>query len=177
MNTQVLPATMRALTHSAYGPPSVLSLVPVPEVGAGDVQVRMCSALFNFADLAFLTGEPLIGRLGLGIRAPRQPVQGRDLAGEVVAVGSAVNTLAVGDPVMGEVTTGSFAEYVVTPANTLIRVPEGLGVQEAGSLPLAGVTALQAVRPQGSGRARRCWSTERRAVSGPSSCPSRRPWG
>jgi NADPH:quinone reductase-like Zn-dependent oxidoreductase len=87
-------------------------------------------------------------RLGVGLRRPRNPVAGRDLAGTVAEVGSSVTRFAVGDEVYG-MASGSFAEYAVAREDKLARKPANLSFPQAAVVPISGGTALQALRDAG----------------------------
>lgn len=136
-----------------YGSPvSVLRLAEVdrPQEPTGDeVLIRVHAASVNFGDWAFVTGEPGIIRLAAGLRTPRVTVRGRDVAGTVERVGPRVTRFRAGDEVYGEIGTGSFAEYAVTPESTLAAKPRTLTFAQAAALPIAAGTALQAVRDSG----------------------------
>jgi NADPH:quinone reductase-like Zn-dependent oxidoreductase len=137
---------MRAIVHDHYGGPEVLRLEEIdrPSIGSGQVLVRVRAASVNPADIAFLTGRPGMVRMASGLRRPRHRVLGRDLAGVVEAVGSGVSDFAVGDEVYGEAGQ-AFAEFsVVTPAQ-LWRKPARLTFEQAATVPLAGLTAWQAL--------------------------------
>lgn len=151
MSTRAVPATMRALTQRGYGGADVVSLAdaPVGSPGPGEVLLQVRASSINFADVAVVTGEPLLIRAASGLRGPRHPVGGRDVVGRVVALGSDVTDFAVGDEVFGELTRGAFAQYAVAPVRLLAHLPDGLSPQVAATLPLAGLTALQALRAGG----------------------------
>ncbi|MFW5823879.1 MAG: NADP-dependent oxidoreductase [Marinobacter sp.] len=140
--------TMKHLVYHHFGEPDVLSVepVPVPEPGPEAVLVRVHAAGLNPIDrktrrgLGFVAGQ-------IGDRLPFTP--GYDLAGEVVAVGARVATLVPGDRVMGMVGFptggGACAQYVSVPSAELAIVPEELDLLQAAALPLAGLTAWQAL--------------------------------
>jgi NADPH:quinone reductase-like Zn-dependent oxidoreductase len=95
-----------------------------------------------------MTGTPYALRLAFGLRRPRNPVAGRDVAGTVVGVGPDVTRFAVSDEVYG-VAPGSFAELATTKESKLAHKPEGLSFEEAAVVPVSGVTALEAVVDHG----------------------------
>ncbi|MCR2792337.1 NAD(P)-dependent alcohol dehydrogenase [Microbacterium sp. zg.Y625] len=148
MNTAAaVPTTMTAWTQHRYGGPDAVApeQVPVPSPRPDEVLVRIHATALNSADARVMRGDPLILRLAFGLRRPRTAVQGRDIAGTVIAAGTAVTTLQVGDAVLGETTGGGLAPYVVVPAARLVRRPEGLDDLVAATLPMAGGTAWQAL--------------------------------
>ena len=101
-----------------------------------------------------MTGKPYAVRLAMGLRRPKNPVPGRDVAGTVVETGAGVTRFVPGDEVYG-VAPGSFAEYAVAAEGTLAHKPVGLSFAEASVVPISAGTALQALRDAGqvSGRA------------------------
>ena len=146
------PETMRAAVYERYGRPEEVvqvRAVPVPEPGPGEVRVRVAAASVNALDWHFVTGLPMFARPTLGLRRPKRHVPGADVSGVVVALGAGVAGLATGDEVFGEVDGGAFAELVVAPAERLVRVPEGVGLERAATIGVAATTALQALRDWG----------------------------
>jgi NADPH:quinone reductase-like Zn-dependent oxidoreductase len=137
---------MRAIVHDRYGGPEVLRLEEIdrPSIGSGEVLVRVRAASVNPADIAFLTGRPGMVRVAAGLRRPRHRVLGRDLAGVVEAVGPRVSDLAVGDEVYGEAGQ-AFAEFAAVAPARLWRKPTHLTFEQAATVPLAGLTAWQAL--------------------------------
>jgi NADPH:quinone reductase-like Zn-dependent oxidoreductase len=150
------PTTMRAAVYERYGPPDeVVSVrtVPVPEVGHGEVLVRVRAASVNALDWHFVTGLPMFARPALGLRRPRRTIPGADVAGVVEAVGEGVTQLRPGDRVFGEVPGGAFAEYVAAPAQWLVPVPDDVELEDAATVGVAAETALQGLRDWGQLRA------------------------
>jgi NADPH:quinone reductase-like Zn-dependent oxidoreductase len=145
-------ATMRAVRHDRYGDAAdVLRLaqVPQPRMGDGDVLVRVRAAAVDRGVWHVVTGLPYPIRLaGYGLRAPKAPVPGMDVAGEVLAVGAHVSRLQVGDEVFGTA-NGSFAEYARAPQSTLAVKPARLTWEQAAAVPSSGVAALQGLRDRG----------------------------
>ena len=141
---------MKAIVHRRYGPPDVLALeeLPRPEPGPGEVRLRVCAASVFAGDWHIVRGAPFFVRLSTGLRRPRNPIPGIDLAGTVDATGSGVNGLQAGDEVFG-FASGSLAELVCVPAGQLVRLPANLSLEEAATVPEAGMTALQGLRDQG----------------------------
>jgi NADPH:quinone reductase-like Zn-dependent oxidoreductase len=145
-------ATMTAITYDRYGSPDVLALDTIAKPVAKDdeVLVRVRAAAANPADWRMMRGDPYLVHLMSGLRKPRRPmVLGRDLAGEVEAVGKHVTRFRPGDEVFAEVTTGSFADYVAVPEQLLVPKPTNLTHEQAAAVPLAAVTALQGLRDRG----------------------------
>lgn len=139
---------MKAITVRSYGTPDVMRLeeVPVPEVDADQVLVRVKASSVNPYDWHFLTGLPQIARLSFGMRRPRNPILGADFAGVIEQVGDAVEGWSVGDAVFGQKSGGCYAEYIRIPQKWLVAKPDGVTFEQAAAAPLAGATALQAVR-------------------------------
>ena len=143
---------MRAITCKKYGSADVLELrdVAKPGVEGDSVLVRVRAASANPYDWHFMRGVPYIARLmATGVRKPKQTVPGTDVAGEVESVGDAVTRFRPGDQVFGQVGRGSFAEYVSAPERLLALKPTNLSFEQAATVPLAGVTALQGLRDAG----------------------------
>jgi len=141
---------MRAIVHHTYGPPDQLRLAerPDPAPAAGEVIVRVKAASLFAGDMYVLRGRPLMVRAATGLRRPKHPVPGMDLAGAVESIGPGVTGLAPGDEVFGW-TTGSLTELARVPTDQLVRKPANLTFEEAAAVPEAGMTALQALRDQG----------------------------
>src|SRR3712207_3768876 len=147
---------MRAITQAAFGSADVLRLreVPKPSPAAGEVLVRICAASPNPWDWHFMRGLPYISRLaGAGLRKPTNTILGSDVAGRVEAVGAGVTQFHVGDEVIGFIGAGAFAEYVSVPEEFLGPKPASLTFEQAATIPLAGMTALQGLRDEGQIRA------------------------
>lgn len=142
---------MRAIIQRAYGSSDALRLEDIdePTPGPHGVVVRVHAASLNRADWFVTTGRPIILRAGVGLRRPRVAVRGRDLAGTITAVGSAVTGFGPGDEVYAETTTGSFAEYACVPERLLAPKPTNLTFEQAAAVPVAAVTALQGLRDVG----------------------------
>jgi NADPH:quinone reductase-like Zn-dependent oxidoreductase len=139
--------TMRAIAQEAYGDAEVLRLVdrPLPRAVRDDEGlVRVHAAGLDRGTWHLMTGTPYAVRLVTGLRRPRQPVPGLDLAGTVVEVGAAVTRFAPGDEVYG-IGTGTFAEYAVAKEAKLASRPAGLTHRQAATVPVSAITALQAV--------------------------------
>jgi NADPH:quinone reductase-like Zn-dependent oxidoreductase len=141
---------VRAWTTDRYGGPEVIRLTDVgsPEPAEGEVLVDVRAASVNPLDWHELRGEPWLVRLTGGLRRPKRAGCGTDLAGVVAAVGPGVTDLAVGDEVFGT-GAGTFAEVAVARAIRLAPAPQHVDARGAASLPVAGLTALQALRAGG----------------------------
>jgi NADPH:quinone reductase-like Zn-dependent oxidoreductase len=144
--------TMRAIVHSQYGTPDVLTFSEVqrPVPGDEEVLVRVHAAGVNTGDHHVVTGKPYLIRLSSfgGLPRPRNRVPGTTLAGVVEAVGAKVTTFRPGDEVVGQAANGAFAEYVVLPAEHVAPKPSKLSFEEAAAVPWA-ATALQGLRDAG----------------------------
>jgi NADPH:quinone reductase-like Zn-dependent oxidoreductase len=139
---------MRAIVQDRYGSPQHLRVAEVdaPTLTDSGVLVRVHASSINAGDWRRVRGAPVIIRAMEGWRRPRNPMLGGDAAGIVEAVGSAVTHLAPGDRAYG-IRTGALAELV--NGRSFVRMPANLGFEEAAAVPVAGVTALQAVRDHG----------------------------
>src|ERR671918_1622883 len=154
---------MKAITQDRYGSSDVLRLdeVATPAPGADEVLVRVHAAGVGPEVWHIMTGRPYFVRLmGFGVRAPKQRVPGRDLAGTVEAVGSAVTEFQPGDEVFGS-GRGALAEYAcaaaadegkVGSAGVLAPKPASLTFEQAAAVPTSGATALQGLRDAGKVR-------------------------
>lgn len=139
---------MKAITRHRYGSTDELELeeLPVPATNHDQVLVRVRAAGVGRDVWHLMTGLPYLMRIaGFGVRAPKQPVVGRDLAGVIEAVGADVTRFRPGDEVFGTA-DGSFAEYAVADQDHLAIKPAGLDFAEAATLPVAGTAALEAIR-------------------------------
>ncbi len=144
---------MQAVIAPAYGGPEMLELRDVarPVPREGEVLIRVHAAGLNAADWHVLRADPFIVRMSMGLRRPKIKGLGADVAGVVEAVGPDVTDYAVGDEVLGELRScgfGACAEYVAAPVEYLTRKPAEITFAQAAALPMAGVTALQALRDQ-----------------------------
>jgi len=142
---------MKAIVQDVYGSADVLELRDIarPEPGDGQVLIRVKAAGVDQGVWHLMAGLPYLVRLfGYGLKKPKVPVRGREVAGVVEAVGTGVTRFAAGDEVYGTC-DGSFAEYVCAKEDKLARKPLGISFEEAAAAPISGVTALQAVRDAG----------------------------
>jgi NADPH:quinone reductase-like Zn-dependent oxidoreductase len=143
-------ATMRAVVQRRYGagPEKVLALeqVAVPAIGADEVLVRVRAAGVDRGTWHLMAGQPYLMRLlGFGLRGPKNPVPGLDLAGTVVAAGAGVTGFRAGEEVFG-IGRGSFADYAAARADKLARKPARLSFTQAAAVAVSGLAALQGLR-------------------------------
>jgi NADPH:quinone reductase-like Zn-dependent oxidoreductase len=142
---------VKAVVQGRYGPPEeVLGVgeLPDPRPGEGEVVVRVRAAGVNWADCALTRGVPYMLRAAYGLRRPKNPVRGTDVAGTVEAVGASVTDLHQGDEVFGSC-TGAFAEHALAKADDVIAKPETISFEEAAGMTMSGLVALQALRDVG----------------------------
>ena len=142
---------MKAMVQDRYGLAEVLQLrdIDKPEIGDHDVLVHVRAAGVNPADWAVMCGLPYIARPVYGLRKPKNPVRGTDVAGQVEAVGPSVTRFRPGDEVFGWC-VGAYAEYASVSEDALALKPATLTFEQAASVPMAGLVALQALREQGN---------------------------
>ena len=144
--------TMRAAVRERYGPPAeVVTVTDVerPTATGDQLLVRVHAASVNRADLDGIQPKPSFIRLFLGVRRPRQPRLGTDVAGVVEAVGPDVTGFAPGDRVFADLFPagqGSFAEYVAAAERHFARIPDGLSFTQAATLPHSAILAVQGLR-------------------------------
>jgi NADPH:quinone reductase-like Zn-dependent oxidoreductase len=141
-----LPTTMSAVAHLTYGPPEALDIraMAVPSVKPNEVLIRAHASSVNAADRWVMRGTPYLLRLAMGLRKPKHPILGMDIAGTIVAKGPKVTRFEVGDAVYGQ-TTSAYAEYVVAAETLMVSIPAELSFEQAAVIPLAGTTALIAL--------------------------------
>jgi NADPH:quinone reductase-like Zn-dependent oxidoreductase len=141
---------MKAVVYHEYGSADVLRYEDVEKPTAGDNEVlmRVRAAAANPLDWRLMSGRPSILRLFFGLHKPKLTRPGRDVAGHVEAVGRNVTRFKPGDEVLG-VCLGAFAEYACASESKLVIKPDGVTFEQAASVPVAGYTALQALRDQG----------------------------
>ena len=142
---------MKAIVYRCYGSPDVLNFEDIakPTPADDEVLVKVVAASVNPLDWHYMRGSPYLMRLGSGLGAPDDSSMGVDFAGTVEAVGRNVKRFNPGDEVFGG-RGGAFAEYVTIPEDrALVRKPANITFAQAASVPIAAITALQALRDKG----------------------------
>ena len=141
---------MKAAVYTRYGPPEVVQVTevekPVPK--DNEVLIRVRAASLNPLDWHFMRGTPYAVRIIAGLRKPKFPGLGVDVAGQVEAVGARVSQFKLGDEVFGSC-KGAFAEYVCASETVLVMKPASVTFEQAASVPVAAYTALQGLRDKG----------------------------
>ena len=142
---------MKAIVRTKFGSPDVLSLEEIeqPPLTDDGMLVRVRATSVNPADWYSVVGIPLIARPTMGFFKPRAKTVGVDFAGTVEAIGKDVTQFKVGDEVFGG-RDAAFAEYVgVREERAVVHRPKNLTVEQAASVGVAGLTALQGLRDKG----------------------------
>ena len=148
-------ARMKAIVYHCYGPPEVLKLEDIAKPAAVDdrMLVRVHAASVNPLDWHFMRGTPYVMRAMSGLGTPKSMHMGVDFAGTVESVGKNVKRFKPGDEVFGG-RDGAFGEYVSVRENGSVALkPANLTFEQAAAVPIAGITALQALRDKGQVRA------------------------
>jgi NADPH:quinone reductase-like Zn-dependent oxidoreductase len=145
---------MKAIVQDTYGATEVLEFRDIdrPVPTNTQVLVRVHAAGLDRGVVHVMAGLPYLVRLlvpTMGLRKPKVPVRGMDLAGTVEAVGDKVTRFQPGDAVFGWTDTGSYAEYTCAPEDHLAPKPANLSFEQAAAVPVSGFAALQAVRDEG----------------------------
>lgn len=145
---------MKAILQTQYGALDILKLgeIEKPVPGENEVLVKIHASSVNYGNLSLVKGEPFLARFWSGLRKPKDPIPGGDLAGRVESVGKNVSQFQPGDAVYGDISHcgfGTFAEYVSAPENALALKPSNISFEEAAAVPQAALVALQALRNQG----------------------------
>lgn len=146
--------TMSAWQRETYGPAAGTrrEQVPIPVPGRGEVLLRVRATALNAGDVRLMLGDPLLVRPIFGLRRPKQPVRGMDVAGTVVAVGENAVGVTVGQEVVGEMAGGGgLAAYVAVAAARVVTRQQDIRPDLAACLPIAGGTAWQALDLAGVG--------------------------
>lgn len=141
---------MKAIVQETYGSAEVLQAreIEEPQVGDGEVLVRVHAASVHVGDWILMTGKPFVMRMATGLRKPKHPVPGTDVAGTVEAVGKDVQHLRPGDDVFGWC-AGAFAEFASAPEGQFIKKPANLSFEQAAAVGVSATTALQLLRDNG----------------------------
>lgn len=142
---------MRAIITKKYGTPDVLELdeVDKPFQKDDEVLVKVKAASLNYGNLVLLSGKPYLARMAFGLFKPKFAIPGGDIAGIVEATGKNVTQFQPGDKIFGDLSAfgwGGFAEYVTVSEQALVHKPTNLTFEEAAAVPMAAVTALQALQ-------------------------------
>src|SRR5947208_4489223 len=142
---------MKAIVYRNYGSPDVLRLEEIEKPTAGDdeVLIKVRAAAVNPLDLLF-RGTSYMVRMITGLRKPKDTRLGVDVAGQVEAVGRNVTQFKLGDAVFGTC-KGAFAEYVCASESAVVVKPDNVTFEQAASVPIAAITALQGLRLGGLG--------------------------
>ncbi len=143
--------TMQAIVQTGFGSADVFRVEEIdrPAIRDDEVLIRVHAAGLDRGTWHFMTGRPYLFRImGCGVRTPKHPVPGLDLAGTVVGTGAKVTRFEVGDEVFG-IGEGSFAEYACAREVKLARKPANVTFDQAAAVAVSGLTALQALRDVG----------------------------
>ena len=141
---------MRAIVYTEYGPPDVLQFTEVttPTPKDDEVLIRIRAASVNPLDWHFMRGTPYAVRIMAGLRQPKVPRLGVDVAGQVEVVGKNVTQFQPGDEVFGTC-KGAFAEYGCAYERALVLKPANVTFEQAAAVPVAAISALQGLRDKG----------------------------
>ena len=150
---QILPSNairMKAIVHRQYGSPDVLKLEDVEKPTPADNQllIKVRAASVNPLEWHFMRGTPYVMRMQSGLGRPKSIRLGVDFSGTVEAVGKEVKLFKVGDEIFGTA-DGALAGYVTSTEVGLALKPTDITFQQAASVPIAGITALQGLRDKG----------------------------
>src|SRR5437588_3850317 len=143
---------MKAVVYTKYGSPDVLKLQEVekPTPKDDEALVKIHAVSINAVDWGRMRGKPAFARFLMGgFRKPKYSILGSDIAGQVEAVGKDVTQFQPGDEVFGGVGVGGFAEYASVRESRLLLKPANVSFEAAAAVPIAAVTALQALRDKG----------------------------
>lgn len=139
---------MRAAVYTEYGPPEMLAVEQIekPSPADGELLVRVSACSVNSGDWDVLHGTPYLFRTSTGLRRPKNPVLGLAIAGWVEAISANATGFRIGDEVYAGIGKGGFAEFARLPADAAAPKPPSLTFEQAAAVPVAGTTALQALR-------------------------------
>jgi NADPH:quinone reductase-like Zn-dependent oxidoreductase len=125
-------------------------MVQTPAPAGGEVLVRVRATALNAADVHLMHGDPLLVRPMFGLRRPKQPIRGNDVAGTIVAVGDGVDAGRIGEEIVVELASGGgLAPFAVARVDQLVVRPPELAAEVAATLPISGGTAVQALDAAG----------------------------
>lgn len=144
---------MKAIVYKEYGSPDVLNLreVEKPAPKENEVLVKIHAASANPADWHLIRGKPVFARLSFGLFKPKNTIPGIDVAGQIEVIGSKVTGFKPGDEVFGGCGWGGgFAEFVCVVENNLVLKPSNITFEEAATISVAAITALQGLRFKGT---------------------------
>ena len=137
---------MKAITYKMYGAPEVLTLQDIekPSPKPHEVLIKVHATTVTAADIMMRKGEPVIGRLYLGLNKPKRTILGFEFAGEIVALGQNVTLFKVGDKAFGGTTTlGCYAEYTcVSEKDVITTMPENITYEEAAPVSGSAITVF-----------------------------------
>ncbi|MEZ4560516.1 MAG: alcohol dehydrogenase catalytic domain-containing protein [Caldilineaceae bacterium] len=141
---------MKAIYYTQYGSPDVLTYkeVDTPTPADDEILIQVHAAALNAYDWHILRADPFLARFARGLFKPKHNIPGADVAGVVAAVGRSVTQFQPGDAVYADLSPsgdGAFAEYACVPERFAALKPANLTFEEAASVPMAAVTALQAL--------------------------------
>src|SRR5271166_2337508 len=141
---------MKAAVYTRYGPPDVIQIADVekPTPQDNEILIEVRAASLNPLDWHFMRGTPYIGRLAMGLNKPHNTRLGNDVAGQVEAMGRNVTQFKPGDAVFGAA-RGACAEFACAAESKLALKPDNVTFEQAASVPIAGLTALQGLRDKG----------------------------
>ena len=141
---------MKAAIYTRYGTPDVVQIKDIekPLPKDDEVLLKVLAASVNPYDWHFMRGDPYAMRIQSGLLKPKATGLGVDVAGQVETVGRKVTVLKPGDEVFGTC-RGAFAEYVCASEQSFALKPDNLSFEQAASVPIAGLTALQSLRDRG----------------------------
>jgi NADPH:quinone reductase-like Zn-dependent oxidoreductase len=145
---------MKAIVYAKYGPPDVLQLKavakPIPKENEVLIKINATTATLYDCWTRSSTAPPgfwLFSRMGSGLREPKQPILGTELAGEIEAVGADVTRIRAGDQVFGfAANLGAYAEYICLPEGAAGILPANMPHEEAAAVPQGALTALYFLR-------------------------------
>lgn len=152
-NSSDIPTTMRAIYTDEYGPPKeVLELktIEVPTLKPGHVLIRVRASSPHAGDWHLIRGTPWFIRLMFGgIRKPTVHIPGTDICGNIQSIADDVTDFNIGDQVFGDLSEcgfGAFADYVIAPVSSIVKIPHNVSVQQAAVSGVSALAALQVIR-------------------------------